>query len=531
MRTSAALFGCLSIICFLSDTAAAWTPLSTTTRQRQPSKIASRLNHRGPLSIARESANTRLALVLLRASDDDNDTSSSSEKRAEEAKAMLERAKKAREEAKRMEENLVNSKLETLQGLLERQSQLSKADEQDLQNRIDQLKNYRQQPQPVAQDTLEAAEEDIVKDAMNAENENVDKEGEKELAEDYVSELAPEDREALEQVQSIFLEFKEILNSTIPLEPGSSKADKDAEDLWGDIFELESELDSSLAGNITQDDLEAIKAVQGFFTGLAKWTGLDNSDWAKVKDKISESMVEAKTALDNDPEYFDRLDLMKNVFPESALEPSGSEILLDEGSATTASMRLQESDMVTFLEQVLDPIQNDVFTLQRNTNATKVGAVYLLEGTPKLENGDDIVRKIDEQLVRTGLQDEYQVYYLQDVTGALEIENGAETMAIEEIEDVLPEMTRLVQLAERPALLVTSANANLSPDLSPLVRTGINLATIFLIATFAAGCYDQENVLGLTSPILFGILGIQLAHELGHFIAAAIHKVCYWCDC
>lgn len=520
MRTLAVISGWM--VCFVAA-AAAWTPLSATKQKRPPSKISSRVNHRESLFLPKTRKSVRIE-VLLRASDSDADNSDET-KQAEEAQALLERAKRAREEAKKMEENLVNSKLETLQDLLERQSQLSKADEQDLQNRIDQLKNYRQPPQPVVEVT--PVEENYVQDEVKANNDKVDQEGEKERAEDFVSELQPEDREALEQVQSIFLEFKDILNSTLPLETGSSKPDEDAEDLWGDMFELESELDSSLAGNITQDELEAVKAVQGFFTGLSKMAGLDEAKWAKVKEKIAEGMVDAKTSLDNDPDYFERLDLLKNVFPESALEPSGTEILQEEGSTATASMRLQESDMVTFLEQVMEPIQNDVFALERNTNATKVGAVYLLQGTPKLENGDDIIRKIDEQLVKTSLQDKYQVYYIKDVTGALEIENGDEMIAIEELGEQLSEL-KLLKVAERPALLVTSSNANLSPNLGPLVRMGINLATIFLISIFAEGCYDQENVLGfgLTSPILFGILGIQLAHELGHFIAAAIHKVC-----
>ena len=50
------------------------------------------------------------------------------------------------------------------------------------------------------------------------------------------------------------------------------------------------------------------------------------------------------------------------------------------------------------------------------------------------------------------------------------------------------------------------------------------------------GCYynsyDQGNnmiILGLTlSPIVVGIVGIQLIHEIGHFIAAVIHKVMLW---
>ena len=99
---------------------------------------------------------------------------------------------------------------------------------------------------------------------------------------------------------------------------GGGGIDEDKE-LWNDISELESGLESSLLGNITQDDLDALKAVQGFATGIGKWTGLDQADWVQIKEKMIQSMLDAQQQVDNDPYYFERIDLLKKVYPESAM--------------------------------------------------------------------------------------------------------------------------------------------------------------------------------------------------------------------
>ena len=58
------------------------------------------------------------------------------------------------------------------------------------------------------------------------------------------------------------------------------------------------------------------------------------------------------------------------------------------------------------------------------------------------------------------------------------------------------------------------------------------VSAIGLTASFAADCYSNQGLglLGqfttaLRSPIFLGIIGIQILHEIGHFLAAAYYKV------
>ena len=57
-------------------------------------------------------------------------------------------------------------------------------------------------------------------------------------------------------------------------------------------------------------------------------------------------------------------------------------------------------------------------------------------------------------------------------------------------------------------------------------------SAIGLTASFAADCYSNQGLglleqftIALRSPIFLGIIGTQLLHEIGHFLAASYYKV------
>ena len=499
----------------------------------------------------------------------------------QQAEKLLERAKQARLEAETMERDLVQQKLQTLQGLLDRQSQLSKSDEQDLQGQIDRLQRYYDKPeetnttttttsvdttttssssdpppegfgwfvpfkksieevlqentlykQILAEKGKNATKEDVEKILQSISPESMDNlvqemklletgfitpskdfitgmiretvQNNLEIEKEYVKELTPEDKEALEQVQKVFYEFKDFLNITF--------GEDEDEDFWKAFGELEGDLQSALGGNITKDNLELINYGAGFVKGLLQGFGVKDEDWQDTKAELASKFSLLRTELAKDPLYMERTKAMKGTFPENILE---------------AAEMLEESEMEDFVKQVMLPLDS-VFGLS-SINAMRVGTAYMLQGSPREGySGDDVINRIDKQLVDSGLQGKFQCYYVRDAFALLdadEVQIADQIQNGEEQPDLQDVISRVLNL-QSPSLVVTSPDLDLGPKTPPEARSIISFLALFSTVYFATNCYDQELAdFGLSNPIVLGIIGLQLVHQLGHFAAAALNKV------
>ena len=453
----------------------------------------------------RESKNNDAA-ETLDDGDDDND-----DKAVLTSSLLRERAQKARKEADSLEQDLVQSKLRTLEDLLLRQQKsknLSVADRKDIQDRIDQLKNYiaikSSSSSPVVDRKNEKGTKVAAAAAATSENAVATTEPkEDDPVADYVfnnKEGTPEDQQLLEELQSIAVELKELLNETMVF--------SEDDEMWKLLALIETDLENSLlAGNITQQDLKMFKQGANLISSLLNWAGF--GDWDVLKGDVTEELVDIQKELKNDPYYLERIDLLTLTIPTKILD---------------SKEKLNETAMETFVKEVMVPI-SDAFSLESN-KAKRVGPAYLIRGTSKLKSGDDLIDKIDKQLVTTGLQNKYQYYYIRDQTVLADLDEAkiGEEVAKSLEEEQLDETILSILSPGRPALLVTSPGTDLSPELRPEYRGVLSILTVAATAFFANSCYAQDTS-RITSPIFFGILGIQLLHEMGHFVAASLNKV------
>lgn len=448
--------------------------------------------------------------TLLYSSNDNKEEDAS-----EQARILMERAKKAREEADNMERDLVSSKLSSLESLLDKQTQLSKADEVDIQDRIDRLKNYNKNKNAEVKSVDDGAASKISEEEENEEFISyvagvMEGANEDEEPRELVKELSPDDEKVLKQVQDIFFDLKDIMNVTMVTN------DPEDKEMWNEFNELEGDLNSTLAGNITREELDTIIEVQEAMSGLVEFLGLNTSGWQDIKQEIKDSTIEMNAELAKDPLYLERFEDLAKFIPIKMLE---------------SKQRLNETEMEEFVRLVMLPIEN-VFTLS-SINAKKVGGVYLLQGIPKIQNGDEIVECIGKQLAAAGLRDRFQHYYFRDVTGFADLDDVALADELQpggDETDMGELMDRVANIA-KPAILVTSTEVDLSPETPPEARAPWVAFGLISTAAFAVSCYEQDMSLtqqlsvGFSSPICLGILGIQCLHELGHFVIASLNKV------
>ncbi|KAL3940196.1 MAG: hypothetical protein SGARI_001083 [Bacillariaceae sp.] len=404
-----------------------------------------------------------------------------------------------------MERDLVSSKVKMLEDLLGRQSKLSAAEERDIQDRIDRLKNYDKRKNGEEEETATVAD-DKTGETPNEEEEPkdffdsfldtlLDDEDEENNAKNKepVEKLTPEEEEAMKEVKDIFLEIKDILGEVV-------ETSKDAEDkeFWDEILGLESDLNNTLAGNVnmTREELDLLMVAQEAVSSVAAIFDINRTGWEWAKNNFKQEVVDIKEESAKDPLYVEKVEALAKIVPPQILD-------------CEVSQRLNATEMETFVKQVMLPIDN-VFSLS-SINAKKLRGVYLLEGTPKVKSGKEVIESIGKQLEETGLM-------------ADEIQPGFDKPNIGQI---IERVSNIV----KPAILVSPKGVDFSPNTDTGFRSTWLGVSLISVAAFAGGCYEpdmntmQRLLVGFTSPIFLGIIGIQLVHELGHFIGAAVHKV------
>lgn len=175
-----------------------------------------------------------------------------------------------------------------------------------------------------------------------------------------------------------------------------------------------------------------------------------------------------------------------------------------------------------FTTQVLD---KHTFTLQSKPERVLGG--YYLRGESKFENdGDALVEKLTENLAKSSLKDDLQFFYIPDPS----------PLTDEEIESGIREI---------PILVITSKNSkqfyNVARPQTKALVSSLGIVSAFVFALGACGMNGDMMELaqqGLDSgnvdvswfadaffTTFVSMLGIQVAHELGHRIIAWRDKV------
>jgi hypothetical protein len=158
---------------------------------------------------------------------------------------------------------------------------------------------------------------------------------------------------------------------------------------------------------------------------------------------------------------------------------------------------------------------------------------YIIRGSSRYENGDDILSAIEEQLSKSNLNDKMTVLVTIDFTLLAQLDEGLlEENVDPDAEppilyvmgpDIAPERRR-IPLALTSALGIASSwYLSIYPFLlNPAImkRTEEQLAL-----ADASMAYDLSWLTELSLPLFFTFMSIQVAHEAGHRLAASVNEV------
>jgi hypothetical protein len=238
-----------------------------------------------------------------------------------EAERLQARARALREEADSMEQGFAERKLASLEGLLERGGgSLSEDERRYLTDKMDSLKSILD---PQAATAIGGGGDNVEEKNTQDEEEQGEKKAEEEEEEVFVGELTSEERKALEELDSLFDEFKSALGDEIAdfLTEGE------------DMKDLSEGLANAIAGNITREELDVLKEVVDFAN---KIPGLKRF-WEQEKGNI-----------------FDDLRMQTEVFEGEDGAAAIVEILPESMRSMNAlreAGRLNETDMTAFVDE------------------------------------------------------------------------------------------------------------------------------------------------------------------------------------
>ena len=164
----------------------------------------------------------------------------------------------------------------------------------------------------------------------------------------------------------------------------------------------------------------------------------------------------------------------------------------------------------------------------------KVLGGFVLRGSHKYENGDDLLAAIDKELEKTSLTDKMTVLYVPDFTVFARSEEEGFEIDLFDSDSIPPILyiagPDLVRERKPVALSITTALGFatswylsiypflLNPTLSKRVEEQLAVAD-------AGMNYDLSWLTDLSVPLFWTFLGIQAAHEVGHRVVAAAYDV------
>ena len=167
-----------------------------------------------------------------------------------------------------------------------------------------------------------------------------------------------------------------------------------------------------------------------------------------------------------------------------------------------------EEDAMAFFSEVLGKK-----TFNPSSKPESIPGGFVIRGENNLKNGDDLVKALDAKLKASSVLNKLNYCYMKDPTAVTQEQFEADDF-------------------ELPVIVITGPD--LSPDTNRFVKPVVTAFGGLSIASFAvATCLSTdlemtpELVESMTSPLVFAMLGTQVAHEAAHQIVAFKDKVCW----
>jgi len=342
--------------------------------------------------------------------------------------------------------------------------------------------------------------------------------------EESVAGKSEDDEEAIKEVKQVsdavggvaeaITEFVEFLD-----EDGDLREELNFDELLLDDEELAAV--RGFMGNATTDGeteefRELILEVGGFLKG-AKTFGVDFTDFLQgVKANVKEGTKLSQGVGDlakQDPSVNDRVETLVQMFPPEFYD--GSKNAEQE-----------------YIDQFITELQRNEEIFELSSKPQNIYFAHLVEGVNKLDSGDALTKRLDGLIEKKGLQDKISFFLVrfpkteimdddlskQDVVSSVLDEGGSPA-------DVLSAME---SFAAPSVLLVTGTGNGYVANLSDIVKS--NALGVASISYFVLSCFNlNEGLLsadwGYISMLFLALVGTQLLHEIGHFVAASIHGV------
>ena len=488
-------FACWTVVLFSSSYSWAWTsPLSS-----RPSSIVSWKQPTTSSPLAHHCRPTTQFAAPL------DETENTGDEEAEmRAKKLREFAAQARSEAEQMEMNLVNAKLDKLQGLLNRQSNISEEEVRDVQNRIDQLQRYfdpSDATDTTATTTTTIQSESITEDSPKEES-IAKKNYNKDEPQIIVENLSSEDQAAIKDAEALMAELLDVFNITSMdgiNDPAFSETIQDFDVAFQQMF----------SGNMTEEDLENMKALSNFGKGLQNIfqvvAGSSGVTWGDVKGNMTEEAKETQELLAKDPLYLDRLQQIQTVVPVHVIQ---------------SKERLEGSVIDDFVKQAKD------IGIEVLDEPKRVGCGYVMpfQSTVKV---DTLVAQLEERIQQTStLNGKADFFFILDDTAALTIAQddneefiGAmadELMSIAEDDDgnsqnqtIMQAVQGMINGLSKPSILVIPKTVDLEPATDAESRW-----TMTSLGMFVSHNRAGKNALKSCFTTNFSLIFFQLFQRL-----------------
>ena len=176
------------------------------------------------------------------------------------------------------------------------------------------------------------------------------------------------------------------------------------------------------------------------------------------------------------------------------------EVTRKEGQAPS------EEDVMVFFTEMLGKK-----TFNPRNKPEKIPGGFIIRGENTLENGDALVKALDAKLKDSSIMGKFNYHYMKDPSFVTQEQFEADDF-------------------ENPVLVITGTDLSPSTNrfVKPIVTAigGISLASFAVAVCLATDMgMDISLVETTTAPLVFSILGTQVAHELAHQIVALKDKV------
>jgi len=164
---------------------------------------------------------------------------------------------------------------------------------------------------------------------------------------------------------------------------------------------------------------------------------------------------------------------------------------------------------------------------QSSAPPLKVSGGYIIRGTPKYENGDELIEAIDKQMARSTMGSKVSVFYVYDPTPVTEVqmESGLDRAPVLFVTG--PDVARDTETLQRTAVTAVALATTWYTSLYPFLMNDkiMKLAEEQMALADASMPSDLTLLTDNSYPLFLAFLGTQIAHELGHKAVAAYYKM------